>query len=150
MILRVHSVVAAVYRVNMSRQIRILELSDVTLVHEFSRRGLREKISNEMEREMFSWNAAWREESLRHYLSTGWSVGVFEADELKGYFLAQPILFMGNLTQVLWIEHLEATLPQDQDLLLDTATRYAREKHLQSVLQNHGDWKISEIKTTKR
>lgn len=84
---------------------------------------------------MSSWNARWRGESLDHYLPQGWSFGAFApAGHLKGFVLAQPILFHRGLTQTLWIECVEA---EDQDVaraLVDTVSKWARDKHFQCVL----------------
>lgn len=134
----------------MARDIQILHQDSFELIQTFERERLKKIISDPMEAEMRSWNAPWREESLRHYLGTGWSVGLWDGSQLVGYFLAQPLLFYRGLTQVLWVEHVAFSMESDRDILIDTATRYAREKHLQSVfiLQENGETK--EIKTTKR
>lgn len=148
--------------------IQILTDTDKSLIRSYELEQLKLQISDEMEREMASWNAPWRDESLALYLSTGWSVGLWSnADKEKflGYFLAQPLLFFCGLTQVLWVETLSASNSQDKTFLIDTAIRYSREKHLQSVFFNlpndtkdlllsfkgiqRGDG-LFEVKTTKR
>lgn len=121
-------------------QIRGLELKRLELKH-----------SDPMDREIQSWNAPWRSESLAHYLATGWSVGVFDPEgRLRGYFLAQPLLFFRGLTQVLWVEHMLYQNQDDFEVLIDTATRYAKEKHLQSVYYPDASGTEREVRTTKR
>ncbi len=135
----------------LQRMIQILDGSAAQAIRRVELKKLEILIADEMERELLSWNAPWREESLQHYLSTGWSVGLFsEQGELKAYFLAQPFLFFKGLTQVLWVEHFFYNSQADFDILKDTVTRYAREKHLQSVMYVGPDKEILEIKTTKR
>ncbi len=132
--------------------IQILDLTAKTFIREFELIKLEQKIQDPMEREMFSWNAPWREESLNHYLTTGWSVGLWsnsEKKEFQGYFLAQPLLFYQGLTQVLWVEHISAVSAVASKILLETATKYARDKHLQSVFYTLNT-ETKEIKTTKR
>jgi hypothetical protein len=132
--------------------IQILDSTYEQTIRRLELQALEMKISDPMEREMFSWNAPWRGESLQHYLNTGWSVGLFGDDgKLKGYFLAQPLLFFKGLTQVLWVEHFSYSNLEDFNELKDTVTRYAREKHLQSVIYfSPQDNQLTEIKTTKR
>lgn len=131
--------------------IQILDSADVDSIRKLEIKKLEASVPDEMEREMLSWNAPWREESLQHYLATGWSVGLFsEQGELKAYFLAQPFLFFKGLTQVLWVEHFSYNTESEFEVLKDTVTRYSREKHLQSVMYVGQDTNIHEIKTTKR
>lgn len=131
--------------------IQILDLGSKAEVRELELRVLETQIADPMEREIFSWNAPWREESLNHYLATGWSAGIRDKDgRLIAYFLAQPLLFFRGLTQVLWVEHVCAPDPQHREQLLDIATRYSREKHLQSVFVRQEPLADLEIKTTKR
>ena len=95
-----------------------------------------------MEREMRAWTARWRGEALDHYLSLGWSFGAFDKnDGVQAFLLAQPYLFHRGLTQTLWVEQILAPpplLPPTQNelarALLDTAWRWARDKHFQCVL----------------
>ena len=112
----------------------IQNLEEITALEESKITGL-----NEIERMSLVWKAAWRPESLEHYLKTGWCIGMYdEKDVLKAYFLAQPILFMESLTQTLWIEHLSYGGDKDIGLkLLDFAYKYGRDKHLQRVLFNN-------------
>ena len=83
---------------------------------------------------MQSWTAPWREESLNHHLPQGWSFGIWnEQRKLRGYFIAQPLLFLDRQTQSLWVEAVQAMTPEDFDLLCETAIKLGREKHLQRV-----------------
>lgn len=92
---------------------------------------------NEIERMQVAWKAPWRQESLEHYLKTGWCIGMYDEEgKLTAYFLAQPILFMESLTQTLWIEYLSYDTTETGLKLLDFAYRYGRDKHLQRVLFN--------------
>lgn len=84
---------------------------------------------------MQNWSAPWREESLDHYLNLGWSMAhsLDSKTEIKGYVLAQPILFFGGHTQSLWIETIRANSEIVFLTLLDAVTRVAKEKHLQQI-----------------
>ncbi len=111
----------------------IQNLEEITNLEESKIKNL-----NEIERMNLVWKAAWRPESLEHYLKTGWCIGMYDEKEaLKAYFLAQPILFMESLTQTLWIEYLSYTDQETGLKLLDFAYKYGRDKHLQRVLFNN-------------
>lgn len=110
----------------------IQNLDEVLKLEELKIHGL-----NEIERMQIAWNAAWRPESLEHYLNTGWCIGFYGANEiLQAYFLAQPILFMESLSQTLWIEHLSYSDDEVGLKLLDFIYKYGKDKHLQRVLFN--------------
>ena len=82
-----------------------------------------------------SWTAPWRKESLEHYLKGGWSfISTRNDQQVSGYFLAQPLLFLSRQTQSLWIEHLVGENQEVTDYLIEIAIKTAREKHLQRVL----------------
>lgn len=87
----------------------------------------------EMDRQIQSWNARWRRESLAHYLPLGWSFCAREDSKLMGYFLGQPLLFLDGQTQSLWIEHIQFSSLQVRDQLIELAVKLGREKHLQKV-----------------
>lgn len=90
---------------------------------------------DEMEREMHAWTARWRGEALDHYLPQGWSFGAFDGGEkIQGFLLAQPYLFHRGLTQTLWVEQFNFANLNVAHALLDTAYRWARDKHFQCVL----------------
>jgi hypothetical protein len=80
---------------------------------DFENGRLKEMYPSEIEQSMARWSSPWRQESLEHYLKTGWSF-VLRNPELAtvvqplgpliGYFLAQPLLFLDGQTQSLWVE----------------------------------------------
>ncbi len=113
---------------------RILLEKDKDSITEFEKERLHKSVQDPMEREMKAWDARWRPEALDHYLPQGWSFGVFEDAKLVGYFLGQPYIFHRGLTQTLWVEHLSYTSPAVAKHLIDTAHKWARDKHLQTVL----------------
>lgn len=116
------------------KSFRILLPADIECIQDFERTELAKKTQDEVEAELQSWSAPWRQEALEHYLPLGWSFGIFaNQTELHGYFLAQPLLFFQGDTQALWIEHMSAKSPEDLEALEDLAIRWARDKHLQSV-----------------
>lgn len=136
----------------MAELIQILDDTARKTIRAFELKNLEHKIADPMEREMYSWNAPWRDESLNLYLKTGWSVGLWDSAEKKiflGYFLAQPLLFYRGLTQVLWVEVVSARDENTRMHLIETAVKYARDKHLQSAFI-HEAGEIQEFKTTKR
>lgn len=113
----------------------ILQAQDAAAVEQFEKARLQHM--DPFEAEMLSWNSPWRKESLEHYLPSGWCFGIWSDStytQLKGYFLAQPLLFVDGLTQTFWIEHLKGESPKEiQDLIL-VAVRLAREKHFQRAI----------------
>jgi len=117
---------------------RILLENDKDLITGFEKERLARTVEDAMDREMKSWDARWRKEALEHYLPQGWSFGVFEGGKLSGYFLGQPYLFHRGLTQTLWIEHLSSNSIKAAKQLIDVAHKWARDKHLQTVLMEHG------------
>lgn len=134
------------------QMIQILDLSNKTEIRNFELARLEVAISDPMEREMFSWNAPWREESLNHYLATGWAMALWSSDlkqKLLGYFLGQTLLYYQGLTQALWIEYIGAVDQATHNEVLDLAVKCAKDKHLQSVFYNSSNG-IQEFKTTKR
>lgn len=89
---------------------------------------------NEGEPNFMLWTSSFREESLKHYLSLNWCFGCFDDERLVGVVLLQPLLFWQGLTQVLWLEDIEAAKSEVQQKLLDLSYRTAREKHLQALV----------------
>lgn len=119
--------------------IRILQPSDIDTILTFERSVLEITEPDAMEREMREWHAPWRKESLEFYLPLGWSFGDFAGDKLTAYFIAQPILFSGGMTQTLWVEHFHATSETVQAALFDVAYRTCREKHFQKLVLREGE-----------
>ncbi len=127
----------------MSLYCRVIQSADLEEIMSFERKKMVEVYPDEMERDIQSWNARWRKESLEHYLPLGWSfLARFEdtdsefSDEglLAGYFIAQPLLFLDGQTQSLWIEHISYASLKARDELCELAYKLSREKHFQRVL----------------
>lgn len=118
----------------MTDHVFILSPNDIAEISAFEMRRLESKIPDQLEREMASWNARWRKESLEFYLPQGWSFGFKLGTQLEGYFLGQPLLFFRGLTQTLWIEQLSFTSEEVGVKLIETAFRWAKDKHLQTVI----------------
>ncbi|MBC87398.1 MAG: hypothetical protein CL677_09500 [Bdellovibrionaceae bacterium] len=120
----------------MEYEIKVLTESDIEIVHNFAKSNARPEGVSEMEFEMQSWSAPWREESLKHYLPNGWCFGFYDktTDSLHGFSLAQPFCFFRGLTQTLWLEYFLGDSEEVKELILDTAYRTARSKHLQSLV----------------
>lgn len=121
---------------------RIATLEDLNEIRDFETKKLHEAVLDPMEREIQSWNSRWRNESLEHYLPSGWCflardplVGSDQSTEgqLVAYFLAQPLLFMDGQTQSLWVEHVAFSSLQSRDEICDLAYRLSKEKHFQRV-----------------
>lgn len=114
--------------------LKILKPEDQEAILSFEKSRLEAQIPDEMERELASWKARWRGEQLTHYLSLGWSFAAFENGRLAGYILGQPLLFFRGLTQTLWIEHISYESLEIGESLLESAYKWARDKHFQTVL----------------
>lgn len=128
---------------------RIVQLQDLDEILDFENKKLIEQVPDEMERTFQSWNARWRKEALEHYLKLGWSFLARDKDkpsefsdegQLVGYFMGQPLLFVGGQTQSLWVEHLQYASLQARDELCELAYKLSREKHFQKVFfpNEHG------------
>lgn len=142
----------------MSLFLRIIQPSEIDEIIDFEMKELAEKIRDESERQIHSWNARWRKESLEHYLPMGWSFlardpslasSFSKEGALVGYFLAQPLLFFDGQTQSLWVEHLQFSALQARDELTDLAYRLSREKHLQRVFFPNTNSILNSIKQMK-
>lgn len=117
-------------------QPRVLRREDESSIIEFEKSRLAQTVPDEAERELQSWHASWRKESLEHYLPLGWSFGIWDekTGQLMGYYIAQPQLFLCGMTQTLWVERLVATTPELTADLIELSYRICREKHFQKVL----------------
>ncbi len=100
----------------------------------FDQNVLSQSQNDPMELQFAQWHSRSRDESLSHYLPLGWSFGLFDQDQLLGYFLAQPLLFYQGLTQTLWVETMNFLNPEIALQLANTAIRLSREKHFQRCL----------------
>lgn len=114
-------------------EVKILAPQDLESILTFEKSKL---VGEDFDREMASWHARWRRESLEHYLPLGWSFFKREKGELVAYILCQPLLFFEGWTQSLWIEHVSASRAEDAQEMIDIAYRWARDKHLQKVFFN--------------
>ena len=151
----------------MANPIKVLTPDNVESIYDLEMERLASIESDEMQRNLISWESPWRKESLNHYANTGWSFIMHsenDSNKVLGYILGQAFVFFRNQTQTLWIEHLGATSTEVTEELVEVAYRWARDKHLQRVifhqaneyseyiksfkgyLVSAGDW---EIKTTK-
>ncbi len=128
-------------------QVQILTEKHIESVLGFERELLNKNSEmDEMEKEMSSWHAKWRQEQLEHYLSLGWSAGIYnDNNQLTAYYLAQPIVFFRGLTQTIWVEHFAFENKQDMETLLEVCYRQAREKHLQAVIIHNPSTPIAEV-----
>ena len=134
----------------MSLNLKIIQLSELDEIIDYEKKKLVEILPDEMDREMQAWNSRWRKESLEHYLPMGWSfLARDEQDRLLGYFIAQPLLFLDNQTQSLWVEHLQYSTLEARDQLCDLANKLCREKHFQKVYFAASSSIASVLKTMK-
>ena len=120
----------------MDEQLFILGPTDAEQIIAYEKGRL--SAADPMEQEMASWHAKWRQESLNHHLPLGWSFGFKQTingeSKLAGYFIGQPLLFFRGLTQTLWVEHIAFDSEEIGLKLIETAYRWAKDKHLQMVL----------------
>lgn len=142
----------------MSLYLRVIQTSDLDEIVDFEKTKLKETMTDEMERELHSWNARWRNESLNHYLPMGWSFLARDRNQpskfsneglLVGYFLAQPFLFFDGHTQSLWVEHMQCASLQACNELCELAYKLSREKHFQKVLLPESPTILEAVKTFK-
>ena len=114
---------------------RIAQLEDVEKVYEFE---ISEKFPTDpesYENKMQVWDSSYRKESLEHHFKLGWSfVAVDSNQQIVGFFLGQPLLFVDKQTQTLWVEYISAGSDEILTELVDIAYRLSREKHFQRVL----------------
>ncbi len=142
----------------MSLYLRTIQAADLEEIVDFEKNKLRETVADEMERELHSWNARWRQESLNHYIPMGWCFlardrnlkSAFSSEgQLVGYFLAQPLLFFDGNTQTLWVEHMQYSTLQARDELCELAYKLSREKHFQKVLFPESQSVLNAVKAMK-
>lgn len=140
----------------MSLYLRVIQMEDLEEILQFERAKLSETVSDEMERELKSWNSRWRKESLNHYLPMGWCFLARDRNlpsphsqegMLVGYFLAQPLLFFDGNTQSLWVEHMQYNTLQARDELCELAYKLSREKHFQKVFFPESQSVLNAVKT---
>lgn len=118
----------------MALDYKVIGPDETNSILEFEKKKLVAIETDEMKREMLSWNASWREEALQHYLPLMWSMAGFKDRELKAYFLVQPILFHRADMQSLWVEHISAENVSEVSKMIEIIYKTAREKHIQKVI----------------
>lgn len=118
--------------------IKVLRPSDAQHILQYERNILASNIEDDIERELASWHAPWRNEALEFYLPLGWSFAAWDGEEgdssILAYFLGQPLLYFKSMAQSLWIEHMQASSPRFKDDILIVAYKLCREKHFQQLL----------------
>ena len=114
---------------------RIAQLEDVEAVFNYESKKQFDPNLNEIENQINIWNSNYRTEALNHYFKLGWSfLALNKKDEVMGFFMGQPLLFVDKQTQSLWVEFISAENDEVYTELLDIAYRLSREKHFQRVL----------------
>ena len=114
---------------------RIAQLDDVENVFNYEFKKIEVPGNHEIENQILVWNSFFRKESLEHYFRLGWSfVAVGSDQQIKGFFMGQPLLFVDKQTQTLWVEYVSADSSEIFTELVDIAYRLSREKHFQRVL----------------
>ncbi len=114
---------------------RIAQLADVEKVYQFEITQKFQDDSESFENKMLVWDSSFRKESLEHHFKLGWSfVAEDDQQNIVGFFLGQPLLFVDKQTQTLWVEYVSALNPEIISELVDIAYRLSREKHFQRVL----------------
>lgn len=118
--------------------LRILRPEDLGPILAFARHRLSLQNKDPMERQFAEWSAPWRTESLAHYLGTGWSFAATETEnnqeQILGFTLAQPLLFIRSFTQTIWVEHLDFQNEETGKALVETLYRWSRDKHMQKLV----------------
>lgn len=144
---------------------RIAQLDDVENVFKFESTRQFGDHAADIENQILIWDSHFRKEALEHYFKLGWSFLALDKEQnIVGFFMGQPLLFLDRQTQTLWVEYVSATTPQVYTELVDIAYRLSREKHFQKVLFSKAvteqpltkefpfrDWErpVTYLKTTK-
>ena len=114
---------------------RVILVDDLQDILDLENKKLQDMYPDESDRMIAGWNSKFRVEALNHYIPLGWSFLArdTETQQLVGYFIAQPLLFLDGQTQSLWVEHVQYASLQARDELCELAYKLGREKHLQRV-----------------
>ncbi|MGZ3690319.1 MAG: hypothetical protein ACXVAX_02375 [Pseudobdellovibrio sp.] len=114
---------------------RIAQIEDVEAVFNYESMKHNNPNLDEIENQIVIWNSNYRTEALNHYFKLGWSfLALNKKNEIAGFFMGQPLLFVDKQTQSLWVEYISAESDEIYTELLDIAYRLSREKHFQRVL----------------
>ena len=113
-------------------EFQVLSLQDLDEVYSW---GKAHAVALHPEDAFIEWSAPWRRESLHHYLATGWSMASLDPQtgRLRGFALAQPILFFRQQTQTVWLEYLAADDETRAAELFQVMIGIARDKHMQRL-----------------
>ncbi|HRK06175.1 MAG TPA: hypothetical protein PLZ57_00270 [Pseudobdellovibrionaceae bacterium] len=113
-------------------EFQVLSLRDLDEVYAWAKARAAELHPDDA---FIEWTAAWRRESLEHYLATGWSMASRDpqSGQLRGFALAQPILFFRQQTQTVWLEYLAAQDETKAAELFQVMIGIARDKHMQRL-----------------
>lgn len=114
---------------------RIAQIADAENIHKYETNKIFGDQADSFENKMSVWDSSFRQESLEHYFKLGWSfIAETENQQVVGFFLGQPLLFLDKQTQTLWVEYVSANNKEVFTELVDIAYRLSREKHFQKVL----------------
>lgn len=121
--------------ISMSLLYRIAELADVEAVFNYESRKKHDPSLGEIENQILIWDSNFRKEALEHYFKLGWSfLALDKQNNVVGFFMGQPLLFVDKQTQSLWVEYISSDSNEIYTELVDIAYRLSREKHFQRVL----------------
>lgn len=114
---------------------RIAQLDDVENVFRYECERQFGGRTDDIEVQIQIWDSHFRKEALEHYFKLGWSFLALDSEQnIVGFFMGQPLLFLDKQTQTLWVEYISSASPQVYTELVDIAYRLSREKHFQKVL----------------
>ena len=129
---------------------RIIQAADLQPLLDFEAKKMQESYPDEHDRMFAQWNSRARKEALEHYIPLGWSFLAQDDDQnLVGYFLAQPLLFLDGQTQSFWVEHVQHSSLQARDELCELAYKLSREKHFQRVYFPQGNGVMNSVSAFK-
>ncbi len=112
----------------------LIEHNHFEELQEFENEKLKLIFSDEIEQSLQRWNSRWRPEAMEHYLKAGWSFMARNLqNQLMGYFLAQPLLFIDGQTQSLWVEHISFVDHVSLEAVAKMAVQLSRDKHFQKI-----------------
>lgn len=137
---------------------RLIEKSDFDELQEFENKKLKENTLSEIEFRLAQWESPTRPESMNYYINSGWSFLARNQDipsphssegALVGYFLAQPLLFVDNQPQSLWVEYISFSSLETRDRLCELAYKLSRDKHFQKVYFPNSHSVLNSVKNLK-
>lgn len=118
----------------MELDFKVIQAIDIEELVAFDIERLGEQHSDPEDLMFATWSSRARREAVEHYAKLGWSFKALDTKQnVQGFILAQPLLFLSGQTQSLWVEYVCYNSIEVRDRLLDLSYRLAREKHLQCV-----------------